>query len=367
MKKILIISQTIYPAQYPRSFRATELAKELGRQGHEVILYGVLGNYNYSSFENENPNIRVKNIGKMRFAKINSDSTYRLTLLDRGLKRILGKILDFPDIEFTFKITKVLKREHNIDCLITVGMPFPIHWGAALYKFIKKTNFPKRWIADCGDPYMGNLFTKRLFYFKYIEKWFCKKADFLTIPIEGAKEGYYKEFHNKIAIIPQGFNFNEFNFDNSEPKNKVITFVYAGVFYKGIRDPQLLLEYLSTLDLDFKFVVYTKTKDLLQPYSSVLKDKLEIRDYIPRQDLLKVMNRADFLINIENGTTIHSPSKLIDYIIAKRPILSIYSHKLDQDKILAFLNKDFSSQLVINDVEQYKIENVAKSFLELCL
>lgn len=38
MKKILIVTNGYYPKNSPRSFRATEFAKELHRQGHQVTV-----------------------------------------------------------------------------------------------------------------------------------------------------------------------------------------------------------------------------------------------------------------------------------------------------------------------------------------
>ena len=48
--KILIITQAFYPGISPRSFRATELAKELARQGDDVTVYAELRDFNYSEF-----------------------------------------------------------------------------------------------------------------------------------------------------------------------------------------------------------------------------------------------------------------------------------------------------------------------------
>ncbi|MGN6802242.1 MAG: hypothetical protein ACTHJN_10065 [Ginsengibacter sp.] len=364
-KKIVIISQTMFPAQYPRAFRATELAKEFGKEGHQVILYAVLGKYNYDTFKIDNPNLQIKDIGPMCFAKINSDDTYKISILDRILKKILRKLIDFPEIEFVFKIPKILKNESNIDYLITIGVPHSIHWGTALFKEKSKGNFPRVWVADCGDPYMGNNFSRPYFYFKNIEKWFCRKADFISIPFEGARGGYYPEFQNKIHVIPQGFNFKPFNGNAEEPQNKVITFVYAGIFYKDRRDPRLFLEYLSSLKIDFKFLVFTKSNVLLESYKCDLGNKLEVSDYIPREDLLKIMVKADFLVNIENESTLQSPSKLIDYALTGRPILSINSKELDKKKIDKFLQRNYEGQLHIENIEQYKIENVASKFLSL--
>jgi hypothetical protein len=37
-KKILIISRSFYPMNSPRSFRTTELAKEMASNGHDITL-----------------------------------------------------------------------------------------------------------------------------------------------------------------------------------------------------------------------------------------------------------------------------------------------------------------------------------------
>jgi hypothetical protein len=363
-KKIVIISRTIFPSQAPRAQRATELVKEFGRQGHDVTVYAVLGNYDYSDFE-KTYNVKVKGIGKMRFATINSDGKSKNTIVSVLLSKLFHKLLEFPDIELSFKVAKLLKRESDIDLLITVAVPFPIHWGAAYVRDKFKNNNIKKWVADCGDPYMGNKFVNHFFYFKYVEKWFCKHADYITVPIEKAKEGYYKEFHDKIKVIPQGFNFDEVNINEMVNKNEVLTFVYAGAFYKGIRDPKQFLEYLSTLDIDFKFVVFTKNKAIVEPFKIALGAKLEVKEYIPRNDLLNVMSKADFLVNFENGTSVQSPSKLIDYALAKRPILSIESLKLDEDNVDAFFEGNYKDQLIVENIEQFNIKNVVNNFISL--
>jgi len=273
-KKILIITQRFFPAPSPRSYRATELAKEMARQGHDVTVYAVLGNFNYSSFEKEF-NLKIRNIGKPCFAILNSDNYVRHTFLDRALRKILNSIVEFPDIELTFKMFRILKVEKNVDLLITVTNPHPINWGCALTKHINKRIFPKIWIADCGDPYMGNAIRKHppYFYFKYIEKGFCRMADFISVPFEGAIDAYYPEFHEKIKVIPQGFEFDQSNYNNEPPKNLIPTFAYAGTFIKGYRDPTMFLEYLATIHVQFKFIIFTSDISLIEPFIEKLKGK----------------------------------------------------------------------------------------------
>lgn len=351
-EKIVIIGRSIYPIQSPRSFRATELAKELARQGHDVTLYGIkVKGFDYNEL-NVKYNLKVKSIGKLYFARF-----------DR-FRKVLKTFFEFPDIELAFKISRILKAEKNVDLLITIAIPFSIHWGTAFVKMKNRKDFPKVWIADCGDPYMGNKNRFRPFYFKYLERLFCRECDYITIPIDEAIKGYYKEFHNKIKIIPQGFNFSEVEIGPYK-RNTIPTFVYAGVFYEKIRNPKLFLDYLSALEIDFKFYVFTKNKSYLEEYKNKLGDKLIISDYIPREELLKIMSRADFLVNFQNTSNLHSPSKLIDYALVNRPILTVNTVDIDQSNVNEFLNFNFNNRHIINNLEQFDITNVAKEFLNL--
>jgi|SRR5690554_2929681 len=368
-KRILIISAVIYPRISPRAIRATELAKEFARKGYDVTIYGVLGKYDYSDFE-KTYNVRVKNLGKTRFFPFNSDNdNIEFSLKYRVLNKLFKKSLDYPNIELAFWTNRVLKREKNVDLLITVAMPFSIHWGAAYRKTRNKNLFPKLWVADCGDPYMGNSLNKPVFYFKYVEKWFCRAANFISIPLENAKKAYYEEFHQKIKIIPQGFDLSQTieDIDDIHIKEGTLTFVYAGTFYTGVRDPRSFLEYLTTRkDIDFQFLIFTKSKEILEEFNQKLGDKMIVRDFVPREELLSIMKKVDFLVNFENNTEVQSPSKLIDYAIVDKPILSMNSsEELDKAIINEFLNRKYSNSLRINDIYKYDIKNVANQFIEL--
>lgn len=251
--------------------------------------------------------------------------------------------------------------------LISIADPHPIHWGCARAKAKYPEKFPKTWIADCGDPFMKNGTTKEhLSFFARYEKMFCKACDYITVPIENAKDAYYPEFRDKIRVIPQGFDFDLNAVDKSAPKNGVPTFAFAGMFYADIRNPRLLLEYLSTVQKDFRFVVYTRFNSLLADYTDRLKEKLIVRQPIQRTELIEVLKTMDFLVNIKNANSPNQlPSKLIDYGIAGRPILDVDPQTPNYAQIDAFLNGDYSSALKITNLEQYHIGNVAAKFEEL--
>jgi hypothetical protein len=364
--KILIISQHIFPIQTPRSLRTTELVKEFSRQGHDVVVYAVLGKYNYDLIK-EKYNIKIKHLHtKAEIRPYTSDGGNSRHFLDKVCGKLFGKIAEFPYIEYLFSIPKIINQEEKFDVLISIANPHQIHWGVAQAKLKYPKKFPKKWIADCGDPFMGNGTIKNHFqYFARYEKKFCKLCDFISVPHEKAKEGYYEEFRSKIRVIPQGFKFKLISQEN-KVHNKVITFAYSGVFLKDIRNPSLFLDYLSKVESDFKFIVYTPFKELIAPYQKILGDKLEIRDLVSRKELLKILASMDFLLNFENvNTPTAIPSKLIDYAIVSRPILSIHPNKIDRVKINDFFKRDYTKRISISNVEQYNISNVVQKFINL--
>lgn len=368
-RKILLVSNGFYPEISPRSYRATELAKEFCRQGHEVTLVSKFRDHDYFEFINKY-GIIFKMWGKSRFPSVHDFKHKPFSFFSRFLTRTLLTLFEYPAIEEMFSVRKILKRETGYDIMISFAVPYPVHWGVAWSRSNKHT-IADIWVADCGDPYMGDVLDsfRKPFYFGYLEKWFCRKTDFITVPIESAKPGYYLEFHPKIKVIPQGFEFNLVG-DKAKhpvkPENDAPTFAYAGGFLPGARDPRPLLIYLTELDLPFKFLVFTAKPNLLNEFRDKLKDKLFVYDYIPREELLVVLKKMDFLVNFDNNTTRNSPSKLIDYAIVNRPVLNIKQDFSPED-LLAFIKGDYRNQMELPDIEKYHIRNVSMRFLELII
>lgn len=365
-KRILVVSSTFYPENSPRSFRTTELVKEFARQGHEVTLLTLKNDEFHIPFEKEH-GVTIKDIGPLYFPKISVNGESGVSaLVKRAVRRGLLLLFEYPNIELMQRVKSALKNESGYDLLISIAVPHPIHWGVAR---AWDRSIAGTWVADCGDPFMGNTMDsfRKLFYFKYFEKDFCRKADVITVPVEEAREGYYPEFREKIEVVPQGFNFNDVEIDHtSYIPNPVPTFAYAGGFIPDNRDPRKFLDYLVTLDREYKFIIYTRTKELVEPYAESANGKIEIRDYIPRKELLKILSGMDFLINFENRSSQQSPSKLIDYYIAERPVLSIPNSDLNKEVIQEFLNGNYDNQYDYRDIDQYRIENVCKRFSDFC-
>ncbi len=130
--------------------------------------------------------------------------------LKESLSRVMLSLFEYPFVELMFRVRKALQTESGFDLLISIAVPYPVHWGVLMARNKKHAIAPV-WVADCGDPYTGfekSIFYKA-FYLKMLSAAVYKKCDFITVPFNGAINAYPQKFHSKIRIIPQGFNLAE--------------------------------------------------------------------------------------------------------------------------------------------------------------
>jgi hypothetical protein len=366
-KKILIVTYGFHPVQSPRSFRATELAVELSLQGHEVTILGP-NKEGIEDFLLEH-GLQYISYGDITWRVPQLKGSSRLAhLFNRAIVRGLGLLMEYPAIQLVFLVRKKLKQLSGFDGLISIAVPYPLHWAvASIWKKEKDKNPAWVWIADCGDPYCGreNDTFKVPFYFAWVEKWFMNKADYITVPTESAVKGYFKQFHQKIEVIPQGFRFKEYKSELRSDDDKVY-FIYGGGFLPNKREPKELLNFLTEVsnEFDFQFDIYTKSPELVRPYITN-SENIRLLNQISRDEFMKTASSYDFLVNFSNMGTIQTPSKLIDYGLLKKPVLNIETGNLDRDNVLKFLSKDYSKRMIIEDIENFNIEIISKKFLKL--
>ena len=214
---------------------------------------------------------------------------------------------------------------------------------------------------------MGDSINKRHpKYFRIIENFWGKQTDYISIPIEEGRSGYSRKVQNKIRIIPQGFDFDSIRIDTQFVKNIHPRFAYTGNIFPGYRDPTELLSFLCTLqDLKFEFIVYTRQHSFYEQFKEKLREKLVVKDYVSREQLIFELSQMDFLINLKNGSQIQAPSKLIDFYLSKRPIIDISTSFSEHDILTEFLNGNYIHQHKVPDIAQYDIKSVGKRFIEL--
>jgi hypothetical protein len=362
-KKILIVTNGFYPENSPRSLRATELAKEFACKGHSVK---VITHYREGVKDFcKNQRIEFKDLGALTWPVPVIHGKGLIRLFWRAVVRLSSLLFEYPLLQIAPLVRKELKGEKEYDLLISVAVPYPIHWGVAAARN-KKNEIAKIWVADCGDPFMGleNDTFKRPFYFGWIERWFCRKADYISIPFEGAMDAYYREFHGKIKIIPQGLSFP--NLIPKAQRNQIIHFAYAGNIVSYLHYALPFFRYLNTLEIDFKFHIYTIDKHIYTDNLNVktLK-KCTFHNYKDRMILLEELNEVDFLLHFPYQKESQKSLKLVDYFFLNKPIISFNNDERSYERLIQFLNFDFKDQMKRETVEKYRIENVVKQFISL--
>lgn len=358
--KIVIIGFWTYPKKTPRAFRTWNLAECFSEKGHDVTLYAYTGGKNY---DKETKGLfKVKNLGICKPWCDDSVSTIKMPLYMRVINKFVKEINLYPYNKCYPHIKAALQEEGKIDMLISVAYPHVVHW--AVSKYIDRNNV-KTWIADCGDPFMGDPFTKHRASLEKVERDWCNKVDYITIPVEGGISAYYPEYQNKIRVIPQGFKID--NVDIKEyKKNPIPTFGFAGLVYPNLRDPRKFLEYIYNKDINVRFIVYSKC-EVFQEFQKLMPEKIEIRGLVDREVLIKELSGVDFLINIKNLTGVQVPSKLIDYTLMSRPILDISTQftNSEEENFQQFLNGNYSNRHEDIDITQFSITTVCDAFINL--
>lgn len=385
--EILIVSYYFYPELTPRSFRTTELVNELCQQGHNVTVC-LPRKLCYTATLSEKKNLRFI---FSDYIKTFADTIHKVELerpvkkrklvgkfIPKGIKQFIKALLEKRETYF-FPIrdkiyikslsNTLIKLNNSYDIFISIALPIECHIASIkAFKRNRSLNSIPLKIAEYGDP-----FSRRkepiFFYYYWIDFIIAKKFNYIVVPTELAVKSFelFKN-KNKIKIIPQGFNLNKTKV-NEYKKNTIPTFAFAGSFYAYLRNPTVFLNYLSECNFDFKFVVYTiseniETITILNEFVERLGNKLEIKYNLSRDLLIEELSRMDFLVNIENISNNQTPSKLIDYAIAQRPICTISILNFNPNLFNQFINGDYKNKLNI-DLENFDIKNVVSKFLEL--
>lgn len=358
--KIAIVTYYFYPDITPRAFRAFELAKQFARQNHDVVVVTRNINFDYKDIVK-----KYNFLVDARLSNVNIIPSSKSRLI-KIIEHLISHYLLYPQILLIPSVVKVLKNYADYDLVLTIAHPFAIHFGSSFAKYINP-KLCRSWIADCGDPFSGNKETriKPPRYYKTLERIFFRNVSYITVPIDSAIAAYGENLRNKIRVIPQGFEIKSNSSEEKEFNSNAVEFAYAGVLGLNLRDPTNFLNYLTTINKNFKFTIYTENNELLNKHIKRLAGRLVVEKYIPRELLLDELSKMDFLINFENKNLQQSPSKLIDYAIIGRPVLSI-PHKCNNfENFDMFMRGDFSQSAQLPDINDHDIELVANKFLNL--
>ena len=362
---INILTGHFYPQLHPRAFRASELAIELAKRGHKVVVTNLttVEGADYDIYTNKT-GVEVRNLGLYHLKK-NALENVSNSWLYHKIRFCIEYFLAGNLFKQSKRIAETINIDNDTDAVISLSTPFMDI--LAISKYINKHGKRFVTIADSGDPFYYSKQIKKAPWFRWVERNAYKSYDYLTIPTENAIPLYSPLIdEKKIRIVPQGFRMDNLNLYQGRFEGP-IRMAYAGVFYWDIRNPEFLFSYLNGLHADFELYLFMRNRDalvdeLLEKYPSV-KNRVFIKS-LPHDELIYELSRMHFLINIENISNTQMPSKLIDYGMTGRPIFSCNSANFSPKKFDSFFKGDYSGAYEI-DIQKYNIVNIANQFEKL--
>lgn len=264
-------------------------------------------------------------------------------------------------LPFGFLNSLRIARREKADILFSSSYPYTVHLIALLvHKF-----YPKPWIADFRDPWVGNEAMQKPIAFRrkldaWLERRVVKNADCIiqvTEPITEIYKERYPEYASKMMTITNGYDVMDFL--NLEPvRQPKFTLIYTGIineihydvrtFAQGVA---LFLQRVPEAKGQFQcmFIGYIPQPVIEIFHEYGLKEFVEVKPYMRHHECLNYLAGAQlqFLTFDQKFANAYS-GKLFDYIGIGKPILAIVPEGVAAKLIRA---KNRGTALELGDVE----------------
>ena len=294
--------------------------------------------------------------------------------LDRALvqAQVTARRLLLPDASVTWNVTAVpaavrIARREGIDVVLTTSPPASVHFvGAAVQRLTDA-----RWIADLRDPLVANPHRRddttaaraRQAANEQVARLVARQADAISCVSDAiADEMRRLEPRGLVRVIGNGCDFDDFAGLEYTPAPR-FRITHAGSFF-GKRDPRPFLQAFRDADLDavVRFVGDFRSSDREWAESLALGDRLQLVDYLPRAESLRMQRDSEALLLLVpdaggRGKGVVS-GKVYEYLAAGRPILAV----VPPDGAAAALVRETGAGLVAAPDD---IEGIRDALLEL--
>ncbi len=184
------------------------------------------------------------------------------------------------------------------------------------------------------DPYLMR-YDKINFLWKscasYLEKKLFSKSDTIfSLPETFNGNPNIKLYENKHVTFEIPFIKNI----EVQTRNKDVYF--AGSFVQNLREPnfafRLLLQVLPDIDAEIRFIFHINNPDNYRIIENQSNHRILINPFISREELEKKLSQCYMLINIGNINSFQMPSKVVEYISFKKPII-YFQHDFDDPSL----------------------------------
>jgi len=345
MMRILAIIYIFPPLLFPASIRNLRIAHGLASQGARVDVvmvdpktYEPPGDMmiDHSAEPLIPASVRVHQIKSCELSL-----PLRLIKSRSVLRSLFYRVVEPVKKEWTSSAWRQLKGvgKGDYDLVMSFSQPHSNHLLGM--RLARKLSLP--WVAYFSDPWTKNpyeqLSGKMLTYIQGLERSVFQSADALlfTSPetVEQAMEGYGEDVKRKASVLSHAFVpdwYRNMGEDQVKAGGRT-TMLHTGHFYRK-RSPMPLFEALKELEESSRISDSLEVVCIGQMPSDCrdwigrndLERLITLEEPIPYLDSLKRIARADWLFFVDAPSekpSVFLPSKLVDYLGSKKPIIGI--------------------------------------------
>jgi hypothetical protein len=258
-----------------------------------------------------------------------------------SLQTLYRQIAHFPDryrnwIKPAVAEAVAMAEEWQPDLIYSTAPPHSGHVVAC--RIAMRLNRP--WLAELRDLWAGNPYNDGHPLFDPVQRRYAwgilARAQGHVALTRGAARRIGAKLGRPVTLSYNGFGADDFASIGSiaahDPHR--LTIVHAGIIYAGQREPTMLLAALARLDPSVRArirVVFFHDEESAVVAGAAqfgVADCIELRQPIPRRDILELERAADVLLLCRWNDPAEDaiiPGKVFEYIGARRPILSIGS------------------------------------------
>ena len=353
---MVILVQAMFEGntQNPKIMRI--LAEEWRKKGHRVIMFFPCASSKKNKMMRQNENVYAFNFPAKEAYKA------FLNELDASKKLLYSLILCFfkhPLCTFEFVLrrmplfsnlldesriiqrkTERAVRKYNVDVVVAGSNPFYLPLGLAR----SDVRCKKIWYQM--DPHTANGMMnkkaekrekeKEIFVYEQMDRIFVQPNSYESIVGSLNKEIASKVFPTKFPLVNPEILVTP---NRSYFEADTINCVYAGALMLPIRRPEYMFELFSLFkNKSIRLYIWSGnlTESMEAEMKAIMPSNVTYCGSLPQVEMQSVLVGADCLVSLGNTITNQLPSKLLDYISIRKPILNIY--KVDECPTLDILS-----------------------------
>lgn len=253
-------------------------------------------------------------------------------------------------------------KSNKYDVVVIGVMP---HSFLGLCTVIRKSRPSLKIIVDLTDPLSINVSYINYWriyklWIKLYEKRHLRNANKLIV-LNTKIKNYYEElypFLEEVIVLEQGTNEILKSEQHTYATRTGMELIYAGMFYKKIREPFQLYKSIESLGIPIRLSIFGSFKKIFLPPHD---KKFYYGGLVSKEELDSRINDYDIVVFIDNFFGIQNPGKILENLATKKPILFIYEDPETPTRTFTneydgvFYSKNDSAQ--ISDTIKFIIQN----------